>query len=148
VPAGTVVVPAGMQQVSLTLEPQRVVGGLLAPGDLVGVLVTDPTGEAKSASPYPTAQVLNGVLVTRVQGQAADAGTDSNGAIASAAGASSGSSAGSSTITVALTIEQAQLVVHAMEVQKVWLALQGTARSADSSTAGTTATTTAQGDDQ
>src|SRR4051812_8820219 len=37
---GTVTVPAGLQEVSVLLEPQRAVGGRLAAGDKVGVVVS------------------------------------------------------------------------------------------------------------
>ena len=37
---GTVAVPAGLQEVSVLLEPQRAVGGRLAAGDTVGVFVS------------------------------------------------------------------------------------------------------------
>ena len=41
---GSVKVPAGLQEVSFQLEPVRVVGGRLAPGDRVGVFVNIDKG--------------------------------------------------------------------------------------------------------
>ena len=41
---GSVPVPAGLQEVSFQLEPQRVVGGRLAAGDTVGIFITMPSG--------------------------------------------------------------------------------------------------------
>ena len=41
---GSVKIPAGLQEVSFKLEPDRVVGGRLAPGDHVGVFVSMDKG--------------------------------------------------------------------------------------------------------
>jgi pilus assembly protein CpaB len=48
--SGSVPVPAGLQEVSFQLEPQRVVGGRLSPGDNVGIFFSTATGgiEAKA----------------------------------------------------------------------------------------------------
>ena len=63
---GTVAVPAGLQEVSIVLEPQRAVGGRLAAGDEVGVVVSKKNeGE--------THAVLHFVLVTQIQGAPASA---------------------------------------------------------------------------
>jgi pilus assembly protein CpaB len=59
---GTVAVPEGMQEVSVLLEPQRAVGGRLAAGDTVGVLVS--IDEEKKGQ--MTHAVLHDVLVTEV----------------------------------------------------------------------------------
>src|SRR3954451_22562489 len=60
---GTVEVPAGLQEVSVLLEPQRVIGGRLAAGDTVGVYLSQvlPDGTKQ------TSDVLHHVLVTQVQ---------------------------------------------------------------------------------
>ena len=47
---GTVVVPAGLQEVSVLLEPQRAIGGRLVAGDTVGVLVSLKFEDGTSAS--------------------------------------------------------------------------------------------------
>src|SRR4051794_21596166 len=67
--AGTVEVPAGDQEVSVLLEPERAIGGRVAAGDTVGVYVsiTLPDGTGL------THAVLHGVLVTQVQGAPAAA---------------------------------------------------------------------------
>jgi pilus assembly protein CpaB len=49
--AGTVAVPPGLQEVSVLLEPQRAVGGRLAAGDAVGVLVS---WSSRTARPHLT----------------------------------------------------------------------------------------------
>ncbi len=65
---GTVPVPAGMEEVSVLLEPQRVTGGRLAAGDTVGVFVSVALDEkdASGAKQY-TKQIFHNVLVTSVQ---------------------------------------------------------------------------------
>lgn len=68
---GEVPVPAGMQLVSFTLPADRVVGGQVKAGDLIGLVGTvDPDEQGDSAdvvSPI-TQFAFHGVLVTRVQG--------------------------------------------------------------------------------
>ena len=61
---GTVAVPAGDEEISVQLEPERAVGGRLAAGNQVGVFVsrTLPDGSVQ------THAVLHHVLVTQVQG--------------------------------------------------------------------------------
>lgn len=64
-------VPDGLQEVTISLEPQRAVGGNLRPGDTVGLVASfDPFedvtgGDAKT--PNTTHLILHKVLVTRVQ---------------------------------------------------------------------------------
>lgn len=68
---GEVPVPEGMQLVSFTLPADRVVGGEVKAGDLVGMLGTvdpaEPEGTTEIINPI-TQFVFNDVLVTRVQG--------------------------------------------------------------------------------
>lgn len=136
-PPGTVAVPQGMQEVAVTLEPQRAVAGALGAGDLVGVFVSEA---AAGPSGLPvTRQVLDRVLVTRVENQVTDAGTDSNGAIAAV-----GTPTTALTVTVAVRADQAPFLVQGMEVGTVWLSLQMPGAGADT----TTVTTSPQGDDQ
>ncbi|MBT2514377.1 pilus assembly protein [Arthrobacter sp. ISL-30] len=60
---GSVPVPEGMQEVSVQLDAQRVVGGRLSAGDTVGiVLMAEGTDGAQTAQ-----QVFHQVLVTSVQ---------------------------------------------------------------------------------
>ncbi|MHA7289871.1 Flp pilus assembly protein CpaB [Arthrobacter sp. MDT3-24] len=65
---GSVPVPAGMQEISVQLEAQRVVGGRIAAGDTVGVIVLFDKGANREAPDAETAQqVFHKVLVTSVQ---------------------------------------------------------------------------------
>jgi pilus assembly protein CpaB len=112
---GTVAVPAGAEEVSVLLEPQRAVGGRLAAGDRVGVFISLDTPS--------THAVLHRVLVTQVQGApvpvdtASDTGADT---------ASAGTVAPSASlmVTLALTAEQAEGVVFGAEHGTVWLSLE------------------------
>ena len=65
---GSVDIPAGLQEVSFQLEPDRVVGGRLAPGDHVGVFVSmDNGGLADKADKETTKLTVRKALVTAVQ---------------------------------------------------------------------------------
>ncbi|MBA2696314.1 MAG: hypothetical protein H0U62_10890 [Actinobacteria bacterium] len=59
--AGPVEVPEDFQQISVLLEPARVLGGYLTPGETVGVYMS-------MTDPPQTRQILDKVLVARVQG--------------------------------------------------------------------------------
>lgn len=112
---GTVAVPAGLQEVSILLEPQRAVGGRLAAGDEVGVLISrKDTGE--------THAVLHVVLVTQIQGAPASAAAEETTRTASAGTAPAPT--GSLMITLAVTAGQAEAVVWGVEHGTVWLSLE------------------------
>ena len=122
---GTVAVPKGKSEVSVLLEPQRVVGGRLAAGDTVGVYLSRDD---------KTHAVLHRVLVTQVQGAPApvDAGGD-KGQPETASSGSGPAPTSSLMVTLAVTARQAEAVVFGMENGTVWLSLE----NADSSTSGT-----------
>lgn len=111
---GTVEVPAGLQEVSVLLEPQRAVGGRLTAGDEVGVLISQGDGL--------THAVLHFVLITRVQGAPVTAPVE--GGTETASAASEPLPAGSLMITMAVTAAQAEAVVWGMEHGTVWLSLE------------------------
>ncbi|WP_299954485.1 Flp pilus assembly protein CpaB [uncultured Modestobacter sp.] len=110
---GEVELPEGTEEVSLTLEPQRAVGGVLAAGDLIGVFISQ-------GDPTTTDLAVGEVLVTRVDG--GDAGT------AALTGA-----AQTVTVTLALTPADAAVVIAGMERSAVWLSLQESVAPADNS---------------
>ena len=65
---GSVDIPAGLQEVSFQLEPDRVVGGRLVPGDHVGVFVIDGYGGlADKPDKETTKLTVRKALVTAVQ---------------------------------------------------------------------------------
>jgi pilus assembly protein CpaB len=104
---GTAAVPAGMQEVSILLAPQRSVGGRLQAGDTVGVFVSLKTPAEV------THLALHRVLVTAVQGTPAAADP--------ASGASSGAASEDVMVTLALTAADAEKVVYAQEFGTIWL---------------------------
>jgi pilus assembly protein CpaB len=114
---GTVVVPDGLQEISVLLEPQRVVGARLSAGDTVGVYLSqklpDGTGQ--------TSAVLHSVLVSQVQGaptpvDPAEGGTETV--------AAAGMPATSLMVTLALPAKDAETVVFGMEHGSLWLSLE------------------------
>jgi pilus assembly protein CpaB len=115
--AGTVAVPPGLQEVSVLLEPQRAVGGRLAAGDAVGVLVSLEFEDGTSASHA----VLHDVLVTQVQGAPAQAAPEGETETASAG---TPAPAGSVMVTLAVSAAQAEAVVFGIEHGTLWLTLE------------------------
>lgn len=113
---GTVKVPDGMQQVSIILEPQRVVGGTVTPGATVGLYVTMSVAEGRETQ---TGLVLQKVLVTQVQG-----GVVPPPAAEGEAAAPAASPGGSVLVTMAATPANVQKIVYAAENAKIWLSLQ------------------------
>jgi pilus assembly protein CpaB len=115
--AGTVAVPDGLQELSVLLEPQRVIGGRIAAGDTVGVYLSqvlpDGTGQ--------TSAVLHSVLVTQVQG--APSAPDAEGSTETAS-TTSGAPVGSLMLTLAVTAKDAETVVFGMEHGTLWLSLE------------------------
>lgn len=108
-------VPEGLQQVSVLLDPQRVVGGEVAPGDLVGVLIS-------LDEPQQTHLVLQEVLVTRVQGGFAPAAEDPDDETVPEEAAPLPES--SLLVTLAVDAGQTERVVFGAEHGTVWLSLQ------------------------
>jgi pilus assembly protein CpaB len=111
---GTVPAPAGAEEVSVLLEPQRAVGGRLVAGDTVGVFVSLDS----SAS---THIILHRVLVTQVQGAPAPAETSAD---VETASAGSVAPTGSVMVTLAVTAEEAEGVVFGAEHGTLWLSLE------------------------
>jgi pilus assembly protein CpaB len=114
---GTVDVPDGLQEISVLLEPQRVVGARLTAGDTVGVYLSqklpDGTGQ--------TSAVLHEVLVTQVQGAPTPVDPEAE---ADAETVSAGAPAASLMITLALDAKDAETVVFGMEHGTLWLSLE------------------------
>jgi pilus assembly protein CpaB len=107
---GAVRVPDGFQEVSVTLDAQRAVNGQVAAGDKVGVYVTAPVLDPKTKETVAGATAVNDVLVTRV---AQSAGTSET-----------GQSASTVDVTLAVTSDQAAVLVAGQSQNAVWLSLQ------------------------
>lgn len=106
-----VAVPAGMHELSVQLEPQRVVGGQLEAGDTVGVYLSVEQNEAAFSH-----LSLHKILVTRVEGATASAEQgDAPGA---------GNPTSTIMITLAVSGPQAEQVVFAAEFGHIWLSAE------------------------
>lgn len=104
---GGVDVPTGMQEVSITLDAQRTVGGEIIPGDKVGVIGSFEALGGGTSSKY-TQLLLNDVLVTKVSSSVTE------------------ESITGLTVTVAVLARDAERIVFAQEWGRVWLTLQNT----------------------
>ena len=101
---GVLGIPDGLQAASITLEPQRVVAGAIQQGDHVEVF---GTFSDRGADMLTTRVVIDEALVLAVARPASDnLGSGSTG-----------------TITLAVTPEQAALLIFAQEQGHVWLTL-------------------------
>jgi pilus assembly protein CpaB len=117
-------VPAGLQEVSFQLEPQRVIGGRLIPGEKVGVFISMESGGIEAKPSTATTQLaLHKVLVTSVQ-RASEAKSDQATPTASPSGTNPADTAlptGSLLLTVAVNDIDAAKIVFASEYGKIWL---------------------------
>lgn len=122
---GSVQVPAGMQEVSFQVEPQRVVGGRIAAGDHVGIFISMAKGGIEAKPDKETTQLaIPKVLVTAVQ-RAPEAAAKS---AAPSGSATSGTNptdtalpTGSLLLTVAVSDIDASKIVFASEYASIWL---------------------------
>jgi|tagenome__1003787_1003787.scaffolds.fasta_scaffold20918774_3 pilus assembly protein CpaB len=114
-------VPAGLQEVSVLLEPQRAVGGRLAAGDTVGVVISQTMPDGTPA----THAVLHHVLVTQVQGAPAPADPAAQeGQDPATASAGTPAPSASLMITLAVDAARAEAVVFGIEHGTLWLSLE------------------------
>lgn len=129
---GSVKVPAGLQEVSFQLEPDRVVGGRLAPGDHVGVFVSmDEGGLEDRADKETTKLTVRKALVTAVQRAPEAAPTAAPTPTASADPNAADPKdttlpTGSLMLTVAVNDVDAAKIVFAAEYAKMWLSKEPT----------------------
>lgn len=107
-------VPKGYQQVTISLDAERSVGGTVKVGDRVGVIAT---AEFKDVQGQGTNVVLDDVLVTKVD-KTLEA--DDGGAVTA------------TMVTLAVKALDAERVVHAQKWGVIWLTLQ----NADTDTSG------------
>jgi pilus assembly protein CpaB len=105
---GTVAVPKGMQEVTVQLTPDRVVGGKIEPGENVAVYFSFPNPTGNDGT---TKLVFQKVLVTDVQGAPAQADGKSGQAAPS----------GSVLITLARPASDVQRIVYAAQYGTIWL---------------------------
>lgn len=124
-------IPDGLQLVTVSLDPTRVLGGEIGPGDTVGVVAsfedvasdeadpqTQPTGESKQTTHF----ILHKILVANVQGEPQPAKAeeeeedDDN--------ARSGAPGTNLLVTFAVDAPSAERLVFAAEYGTIWLSLQ------------------------
>jgi pilus assembly protein CpaB len=123
--SGSVPVPAGLQEISFQLEPQRVVGGRITPGDHVGIFISMPTGGIEAKSDKETVQLsIHKALVTAVQ--RAPEGAAAKPAPSATDGAQPDPRdvnlpTGSLMVTVAVNDTNADKIVFAAEYASIWL---------------------------
>ncbi|RAM36060.1 Flp pilus assembly protein CpaB [Arthrobacter globiformis] len=129
---GSVEVPAGLQEVSFQLEPDRVVGGRLAPGDHVGVFVNlDKGGLDGKPDAEATKLTVRKALVTAVQRAPEPAATTQPAPTASADSNAADPQdtalpMGNLMLTVAVSDVDAAKIVFAAEYAKMWLSKEPT----------------------
>ncbi|GAA3400296.1 Flp pilus assembly protein CpaB [Pseudarthrobacter polychromogenes] len=122
-----VAVPEGMQEISLKLPIERVVGGKITAGDTVGVFIslTDSTGDGESATESAGTQLtFHKVLVTAAQfsnGSPAQPDAAKEGESDGALSSSENQSDGTYLITVARNSVEAERLVYAAEFGRIYL---------------------------
>lgn len=111
---GFIPVPAGLQEVSFALDPQRTVGARLVAGDTVGVFISFAAGPPEGAAPPETTEVvLHRILVTGIQRTAAPAAEETTDTPALPTG--------TMMVTVAVDDAAASRIVFAAEFGTIWL---------------------------
>jgi pilus assembly protein CpaB len=103
-----VAVPAGLQEVSIAVDLQRIAGGSVGPGERVGVFASYDDAVKGSKT---TTLLLNQVLVTAVA-STVDPSADGQQA------------QGLVLVTLALDADQAKAVVNAAEFGHIWMSAQ------------------------
>jgi pilus assembly protein CpaB len=133
-------IPAGLQEVTISLDADRVLGGSVIAGDLVGVVTSlrfeapaDPrdnpppglelTFRCGATSVCLTDFVLNQVLVTSVQYTRSDVG-DIEASAARTDASVTGAPQGKVFVTLAVNSEQATALVYGLEFGSLWLTRQ------------------------
>ena len=111
-------VPAGFHEVTVLLEPQRALGGRIAPGQKVGVVAS--FGDA--AAGRATSLLLDGVLVTAVQAEDPPEEVEEDETIGAAPESAL-------LVTVAVSKSDLEKLVDATEHGSVWLSSSPTASS-------------------
>lgn len=124
--SGSVDVPEGLQEISFQLEPQRVVGGRIAPGDHIGIFISLKGGGLEAKPEKETTQLsIHKVLVTAVQRAPAATPSPQPSADGSAPPAEDMSlPTGSLMLTVAVNDVDASKIVYASEFSdsaSLWL---------------------------
>ncbi|WP_447925461.1 Flp pilus assembly protein CpaB [Georgenia muralis] len=121
-----VVVPPGFHEITIQLEPRRVIGGYLEAGETVGIFESFEIDEVQQ-----TKLVLNKVLVTRVQGGIVEVAppsgvapvsdTDTDTETGGDGGVVESAPAEQIMVTLAVNAPDAEKVVFGAEWGSIWL---------------------------
>jgi len=136
---GEVPVPKGLQQVTVALPVERVVGGSVVAGSHVGIIVTVDAAAPDGTTMSPTTKfAFENILVTKVQQGDSYTPTDSSSTTAKTA-----SPASVLMVTFAVSTPDVERLIWAAEQQSqqkagIWLTLQtdGTDRSGSTAVSG------------
>lgn len=117
--------PAGYQELSISLDAERTVGGKLAAGDTVGVFIS--IGNKTETGPTVTHLTLHKVLITDIQGGSSprtseDAAPEP--AAEEPAAPTDALPSNALMFTLALTSAEAEKVVWGQEFGTIWLSLE------------------------
>lgn len=121
---GTVQVPDGFHEISVIVDPQRIAGGNVIAGDLVGVFMSLPEGGVEERPDAESTQlVLPNALVTAVQRAPSDIAAPDPALSEEEAAAAQAEALpeGSVLVTLALNADAATRVVFASEFGTIWL---------------------------
>ncbi|MFB0834009.1 Flp pilus assembly protein CpaB [Arthrobacter halodurans] len=117
---GTIPVPTGLQEVTVVLEPERVVGGKLRAGDQVGLYGNYTVKEKNSDDDDEvklTKLLYDKVLVTAIQVAPGEVSTET-------AEGTTALPTGSAYVTLAADSTQAAKIIHTREFGSLWLTKQ------------------------
>ena len=127
-------VPAGKLLVTVSLEPERAIGGQLRPGDTVALLesyapfeAAESGGGGTTKTPNVTSLILHKVLVTAVQVAGEDEaalGRKSGEQRTSTGAGVTAAPAGKVLVTLALDAQSVERVVFGAEYGTLWLAVE------------------------
>ncbi|HEX9123209.1 MAG TPA: Flp pilus assembly protein CpaB [Actinomycetota bacterium] len=127
VPGGALAIPEGMEAINVPLDASRAVAGAINTGDQVVIYSTFknvPTTTTSGTQAKSTAPTVTVVLVPSAEVLAVYRPVSSNGGVFNGDSATqTGSLPGSMSITLALSPEDSQHFVFAMETGSVWLGL-------------------------
>lgn len=121
--ASQVEVPEGLQVVTVSLTPDRAVGGQLSAGDTVGLIASFSDGAGGEGNAGPTAHLfLDQILIANVQGAPAAPSGD---------GDASAAPGGDLLVSLAVKAGDAEKIVFAAENGSLWLTSQTEGASSD-----------------
>ncbi|MGH8978688.1 MAG: Flp pilus assembly protein CpaB [Acidimicrobiia bacterium] len=116
-------VPAGLLSTTISVEPDRAVGGVLTPGSLVGVTASFTGGEGAEGKGQ-SHMTLRKVLVTNVQTDAEISEDDENDESSSDSVEPGDAPTSAFLVTLALDAPSAERLIFAAEHGTIWLSLE------------------------